>query len=147
MIENRLIHRLETYWNMLRKEKAMPDFAQFNASAISDIWQQCVLFTVQPASELAPPALSFHTIGEKLYSIYDKEMLGRTISASRGHFQGAAIVRRVNEIITTPDIIFDEGQFINEHSKTVKYRSCLLPFGSRDGRVTHMIVGLSWREY
>lgn len=146
MIEHRLAERLTSYWNTLRKDLPMPDFGHFNASSVADIWQQCVLFTVSPEVENKPYVLNFYQIGDRLRSIYGNDMIGRSFNTAQRHFQGAAIVRRVEEIIANPTPMNDVGQFINERSKVVKYRSCLLPFG-RDGRVTHVITGLSWREF
>ena len=144
--EHRLPERMLSYWNTLRKDAPMPDFSRFNASAIADIWQQCVLFTVAPSVDNKTSALNFYQIGDKLGSIYSANMVGRTFNPGQKHFQGAAIVRRMEEILVNPEPITDMGQFINENSKVVKYRSCLLPFG-RNGRVTHVITGLSWREF
>ena len=146
MIEHRLSDRLIAYWNTIRKDEPMPDFGHFNASAISDIWQQCVLFTVSPFVENKPWVLNFYMIGEKLRSIYSNDMVGRSFNTAQRHFQGAAIVRRMEEIIDNPTPLLDAGQFINEKSKVVKYRSCLLPFG-RGTKVSHVIIGLSWREF
>ena len=146
MLEHRLSERLTSYWNNLRKDLEMPDFGHFNASSIADIWQQCVLFTVSPEVDNKPYVLNFYQIGDRLRSIYGNDMVGRSFNTGQRHFQGAAIVRRVEEIINNPAPVNDMGQFINERSKVVKYRSVLLPFG-RDGRVTHVITGLSWREF
>lgn len=144
--EQRLGERLLSYWNVLRKDQKMPDFSHFNPSAIDDIWQQCVLFTVSPAVNNKSSALNFYQIGDKLGNIYGANMVGRTFNAGQKHFQGAAIVRRMEQMLENPEPMNDQGQFINEKSKIVKYRSCLLPFG-RNGRVTHIITGLSWREF
>ena len=144
--EYRLTERLTTYWNVLRKDEVMPDFSRFNASAIGDIWQQCILFTVSPSVDKKSAALNFYQIGDKLGNLYGTGMLGSTFMAGQKHFQGAAVMRRMEEILTAPQPITDMGQFINEKSKVVKFRSCLLPFG-RNGRVTHVITGLSWREF
>lgn len=145
-LDHRLGDRLIAYWNGLRKESPMPDFAHFNSSALADIWQQCVLFTVSPAVENKPFVLNFYQVGDKIKPIYGNDMIGRSFNTAQRHFQGAAIVRRMEETIESPSVLTDVGQFINERSKVVKYRSCLLPFG-RDGKVTHVVVGLSWREY
>lgn len=144
--EQRISERLLSYWNVLRKDDPMPDFSHFNASSIADIWQQCVLFTVAPSVDNKPSSLNFYQIGDKLSSIYNSSMVGRSFTVGQKHFQGAAIVRRIDEILAKPEPITDVGQFINEKSKVVKYRSCLLPFG-RNGKVTHVITGLSWREF
>ena len=146
MIEHRLSERLTGYWNTLRRDLQMPDFGHFNASAIEDIWQQCVLFTVSPEVENKPHVLNFHQIGERVRSIYGNDMLGRSFNTSQRYFAGAAIMRRVEDIIATPTPMNDVGQFINERSKVVKFRSCLLPFG-RNGKVSHVVAGLSWREF
>ena len=144
--EQRLAERLLSYWNILRKDEQMPDFSHFNASAIEDIWQNCVLFTVAPSVDNKTAALNFYQIGDKLSGIYAASMVGRSFTAGQKHFQGAAIVRRMEQILDKPEPITDVGQFINEKSKIVKFRSCLLPFG-RNGKVTHVITGLSWREF
>lgn len=147
MIENRLVHRLESYWNLLRKEKTMPDFAQLNTSMISDIWDQCALFTVQHSAESAKPSIHFNAIGEKLLTIYSRDMLGRSMTASQTNFQGAAILKKAYDVIGNPTFLIDQGQFVSQNGKVVKYRSCLMPFSGKDSRVSHVVVGLSWREF
>lgn len=144
--DHRLTDRLTNYWSLLRKESAIPEFAQFNMSAISDLWQQCILFTVQPATGDTPASVNFYMLGDQAKKLYSNDMAGRTMYPSMKHFQGAAIVRRVEDLISSPQILYDEGQFVNDRSKIVKYRSCLLPFG-KDGKVSHILAGLSWREF
>lgn len=146
MMEHRLSERLTRYWDTLRKDLPMPHFSHFNASAIEDIWQQCLLFTVAPEVENQPYALSFYQIGEGLRGLYGSNMLGRHFNSTQRHFQGAAIVRRVGEVLANPAPVNDMGQFVNTRSHVVKYRSCLLPFG-HDKQVSHVITGLSWREF
>lgn len=147
MSEQRLIDRLTGYWNLLRKDSQLPEFVQFNISAIEDVWGQCVLFTVQPTAPGASPSVNFYRVGEKVKALYGQDMTGRSMNMTQRHFQGAQIVRKVGEVISTPAPVYDSGQFVNDRSKVVKYRSCLLPFGNRDGKVTHVVAGLSWREF
>lgn len=145
-MEHRLTERLIGYWENLRKADKMPDFTHFNISAIDDIWQQCILFTVQPSAEGKANSLVFSQVGEKVRALYSDDMVGRSFTTSQRHFQAAAIVRKLENVITNPSTLIDIGQFINEQGKIVKYRSCLLPFG-RDGKVTHVVVALTWRQY
>ncbi len=146
MSEHRLTERLTKYWDNIRKENNIPEFAKFNASAIDDLWQQCILFVVNPTTEGRTPTLSFYMVGDKLKGIYGNDAVGKMFNPTQRHFQGAAVVRKIDEIIAHPAPVIDVGQFIGENNKMVKYRSCLLPFGS-DGVVTHVIAGLSWREF
>ena len=144
--DHRLTDRLASYWNLIRKDAVMPEFAHFNLSAISDIWQQCILFTVVQGAGGAPNSVSFYMVGDQTKALYGGDMVGRTLYPSMKHVQGASIVKRVDEVIASPQAIFDQGQFVNPQSKVVKFRSCLLPFG-KDGKVTHILAGLSWREF
>ena len=146
MNEHRLPDRMVNYWNTVRRELPLPDFGHFNASSIADIWQQCILFVVSPMVVNKPYVLNFAHVGDKLRSIYSADMVGRSFNTNQHHFQGAAIIRRIEDAIQHLTPLTDMGQFINDRSKLVKYRSCLLPFG-REGKITHVIVGLSWREF
>lgn len=143
--DHRLSDRLNNYWNLVRRGAVMPEFQQFNMSAISDIWGQCILFTVQPAAG-GRSAVNFYMVGDQTKQLYGGNIVGQAVVPGMKHMQGAAIVRRVDEIIAHPKALFDQGQFVNETGKVVKFRSCLLPFG-KDGRVTHILAGLSWREF
>ena len=147
MRDQRLSDRLTSYWNDIRGDAEMPDFSRLNSSTISEIWQQCILFTVQHSDDgKSAPTLSFYNIGEKLEPIYGKNLFGKMFSAQRRHFQGANIITKINVMIQRPKPLFEEGEFVNENNKLVKYRSCLLPFGT-NGVVTHVVAGLSWKEF
>ncbi len=146
MHDQRLIERLTHYWNSMCRGKDMPRFAQFNSSAIADIWQQCLLFSVQPGSSERSVGLIFQMIGDQLQGIYGQEMLGAAFSHKHRHFQGAAVVGRAGEVLASPAPLIDIGQFACNSGKMIKFRSCLLPFGQQ-GVVTHIVAGLSWREF
>lgn len=146
MEQHRLADRLVSYWNNTRKDEKLPPFAKFNASAIADIMPQCVLFTIIPGAAGKPATVSFYQIGEGLKSIYGSNLVGTSVMVSQRHFQGASIVKRIEDVLADPQPISDQGQFVTGTGKVVKYRSCLLPFGS-NGQVTHVIAGLSWREF
>lgn len=144
MHEQRLVQRLTNYWEMLRSDQTIPDYAKFNVSAVQDIWAHCILFLVRPDN---PPTVNFYNVGDQARLLYGPDIVGRTMNPRQRHYPGAMVVRRVGELVANPAPIYDEGQFINERSKVVKYRSCLLPFGDRQGKVTHVVAGLSWREF
>lgn len=146
MQQHRLTDRLTTYWNQVRKDAPLPEFSHFNAGAVEDIWQQCVLFVVQPSAGGQPSVVNFYKVGDKVRTLYGTDMTGRTLAVGQRHFAGAAIIKRVGEVIDSGQAIVDHGQFVNAQSKVVKYRSCLLPFG-KDNKVTHIVAGLSWQEF
>jgi hypothetical protein len=146
MYDHRLTDRLTNYWENLRRGQPMPEFAHLNASALGELWQQCILFTVSAPVPGQKQTLSFTMIGDKLRELYGSDVLGKAFIPPNKHFQGAAIVRKADTILEHPAPLIDIGQFISERNKVVKYRSCLLPFGKQH-TVTHILAGLSWKEY
>lgn len=86
-------------------------------------------------------------VGDKVRALYGQDMTGNIVHAGQKHLHGANLVRKLDEIIAMPMPIFDSGQFVNDRSKIVKYRTCLLPFSNHSGQVTHILAGLSWKEY
>lgn len=145
MHEQRLTDRLTKYWDLLRKEDAMPPFAKFNTGAIDDVWGQCVLFAVNPGTT-DHKNFTFYRMGDKVKSLYKEDLTGNTLSSKQRMFKGAAIIKRMDEVVKNGIPISDMGQFVNPDNKIVKFRSCLLPFGN-DNEVTHVVAGLSWREF
>lgn len=145
MYEKRLTQRLTRYWDTLKKEETMPPFQKFNPSAIDDIWDHCLLLAVNDNN---PDKLSYsyYRMGDKVKGLYKGDVIGQTVNPKMKGSQGAGIVKKVGEVLENPEPFYDNGQFINGNNKVVKFRSCMLPFGS-NGHVTHVIVGLSWREF
>ena len=73
-------------------------------------------------------------------------MLGQTFGPGHNQFPVAVLIRKIHLVFANPAPLVDMGQFVSERGKIIKYRSCLLPFGTQ-GVVTHIVVGLSWREF
>ena len=148
MHDKRLTTRLTDYWNLIRKEDALPPYSKINPSAIHDLWPKCVVCTFEVSGASEAEKYKIDVIGDELKDIYGANMMGKTLRVGQKHFQGAAIFKKIGKILETPQPLFDDGQYVNERSKVVKYRSCMLPFGTADGtNVTHVVVGLSWREF
>ncbi|MEJ0009514.1 MAG: PAS domain-containing protein [Alphaproteobacteria bacterium] len=116
MAENqRLTDRLTSYWNGIRKEASVPDFSQFNIATMQDDWQQCVLFTVEQGTR--PANVKFYAIGDRVKKFYGRDVIGHRFTPGQRLFQGAALMRRMGEIIDSPGPMVDTGQFVNEQSK------------------------------
>jgi hypothetical protein len=72
--------------------------------------------------------------------------VGEVFTTKQRHYPAARIMARLEEVWSNPAPLYDEGQFVSPTHKTVKFRSCLLPFGQGE-EVSHILVGLSWREF
>lgn len=146
MIQQRLVDRLTQYWDHLRKDAPIPEFSSFSKSAIQDIWDSCIIMTAQPTAEGGLPQFQFKELGSKVRALFPNDPIGQYFTAGAKVFPAARIMRRLPDVYRVPPPIIEESQFVTDKSKIVKFRSCLVPFG-RDGKVSHVLVGLSWREF
>jgi hypothetical protein len=146
MQDKRLTKRLMDYWTRLQENKALPSWEKFNMGALSDIWGQCCVWRVDVASMEKPVRqYTFEYVGSSAQQALGEDLTGTMFISRFHHFPGARIAKRIDEVVDQGVPISDEGTFVNENSKVVMYRSCLLPFGTPDGKVTRVMLGLSWK--
>ncbi len=146
MIQQRLIERLISHWDLLKKSGNAPEFSRLNISSLIDIWPSCLVVREQPRGENGVPLYQFVEVGDKLLSIFPDNPVGSYFSSNMKVMPAARLMRRMSELTIDGAPLVDEGQFVNQMSKVVKFRSCLVPFGTND-KITHVVVGLSWREF
>lgn len=148
MHDKRLTTRLIDYWNHLRKDAPLPQIALFNHIALEDVIGKCCMWRVEVKESAGK--VSFYTyeyVGEEVKQAIGKDLTGGTFSPQFRNFPAARILNKIDEVVKNSTVIADAGQFVNEKSKIVKYRSCLLPFGTKDGKVTNILLGISWHEF
>lgn len=145
MIEQRLTDRLTKYWDLIRKDAPYPPLESFNSAAVDDMWSNCMLLAVSK-TETGEKSYTYYRMGERVKALYGSEVIGLSLKSKHRMFKGAEVVKRIDDIIADPKPIYDAGQFVNPDNKVVKFRSCMLPFG-KDNHVTHVIAGISWREF
>ena len=145
MYEKRLTHRLTSYWESLKNEDTLPLFQKFNSAAIQDVWDYCMLLAVNDTGG-KEVGYSYYKLGDKVRELYSTDVAGQSFNPKHRGAQNSKITQRVGEIVEQKTPLYDEGKFVNERSKIVKFRSCMLPFGQNNS-VTHIVVGLSWREF
>lgn len=148
MHDKRLTKRLTDYWNTIRKEDILPPIERFNAGALEDVIGQCCIWRVEIShSNVKTPIYTYEYVGSSLKKAVGKDMTGEIFTTRLKNFPAAKIVGKIDTVLETRLPTGDEGQFINESHKIVKYRSCLLPFGYKDGKITNILLGLSWSAF
>ena len=145
MIEHRLPSRLTAYWERIRQQNPVPPFEKFNPEVVSDLWPKC--FSVSIFKEGNKPTYIYDFIGADLEGIFGKGLAGQRVKARLGFLPAAKMMEQMDKSITNPFPITVEGQFIDFHSKVIKYRSCLLPFGKSREQISHFVIGLSWKSF
>ena len=145
MDEKRLTTRLTNYWDRLRKEEPMPHYAWWNPSSINDICPNCVTIIAEPYGK--QKRYRYHYVGQKVEGEWGAGLSGEPLADGGHHmFRGSNIITKLETVSERSEPLNDEGKFINEQNKVVKYRSCLLPFGTQREGVTHVVIGLSWKD-
>ncbi len=146
MHEKRLIGRLTKYWDDLRKDDPMPDIVRFSIEALPDI--QARLLVLKLISASGAISYRYEYVGQDVVKSYGRDITGEMVNVNMHDFPGAKIMKRIGELSENPRIISDEGQFFAKgNNSVIRYRACLLPFGNDKNSVTHIVAGLSWREF
>lgn len=143
--EQRLIDTLIKHWRRRKGEASLPVYEAFAPEALGDeIWQNCCAFSVQPSAEKWVYINNY--VGDNLQKALGRDITGEVLTIAQQGFQAARILEKAEEAVKSADPVTDAGHFINEQSKIIKFRSCLLPFG-RDKKITHLVLGVSWRAF
>ncbi len=148
MIEKRLTFRLLERWNSLnRPEGGVPEIKDWRAGHLMDTVPFCARIRIKD-QDVKAPLCGFEEVGDKLQEAFGKEgMVGKLVRPTTPVFPAARIIRRIPEMIAAATPIEDDGQFVNESGKVVKYRSALLPFADHKGIVEVTIIGFNWRIF
>lgn len=147
MHEKRLTTRLIAYWEQIKADQPFPAYQQLNPAALDDIWDNCLALQAQPLSGNLRPYVYVHC-GQTVAQAIGHDLRGQTMTTNMKFFPGAKIIKRVDEVTSQslPSPLLDDGQFVNDAGKVVKYRACLLAFGA-NGVVSHVLIGVSWRAF
>ncbi len=145
MQDQRLVTRLQNYWELICRGKPMPEIGQLNPAGIDDMWQQCMkIGTFQTQGGFT---YNYLFMGEKLVEMYGKDLTSQVVNPHASEYPLNIVVNKLDGIMTARAFLIDENQFVNERGKLVKYRACLMPFGNEAKGVTHIVVGFSGREF
>ncbi len=144
--QRRLIDRLESYWEKLKGGDELPKIQKVTGNALDDIWQSCFILEIHSSGKSA--MYKFDFFGADITKAYGKDMSKQYVSPNIMSLPGAKVLEKVKESIKNKIPYSEDGTFVNVENKTVKFRSCILPFSRKnDGRVSHILVGLSWRKF
>jgi hypothetical protein len=171
MRDKRLTHLLTDYWNQLREEHPLPEWEKFNQESFKELWRQCCGWKVDTATSNTI-VYTYEHIGESLKKVAGDNRIGKKVTSHRpasghdhtnikpGHgttdelliqhfdnFPAARILQKIDRTVQKPAIVIEEGRVTDGEGNDIRFRSCLLPFGDKEGVVSHMVLGLSWKKY
>jgi hypothetical protein len=143
--EQRLTKRLSTYWEKLKGDDVLPDFDKLNPEAIDDIWGNCFVVLISGSAEKR--IFIYEYMGDDLIAMYGRDLTGERASVAIRSIPGSQVLEKMTGCIEAKTPLVEQGQFMGGKDKLIKYRSCLLPFGTKEGIVTRILAGISWNAY
>lgn len=147
MQEQRLTTRLIAYWEKIKGDSPLPQYEKLNPSALDELWSNCLSLKAEPAG-VDKLSYTYVHCGQEITKAIGKDLRGQRMTTNMKFFPGAKIIKRIDEVASqvqhTP--LLDDGQFVNEKNQIIKYRACLLAFGTPK-TITHIVVGVSWRAF
>ena len=85
-------------------------------------------------------------MGREVVQAFGKDLTGQQVTQVSQNIPGVSILQKIDTCVDQKQPVFEDGKFINEKNKVVKYRSCMVPFATKK-EVSHVVVGLSWRAF
>jgi hypothetical protein len=142
----RLVDRLTDYWRRLKKDDILPQIQKINSGALDDVWDNCFILEIEGRDDRRMYLYKY--MGSEIKKAYGVDMTGQHVSPAVKMVPGSKVLNYIEECVSDLVPHEEHGTFINTENKTVKFRSCILPFSSRtNNKVTHLLVGLSWRAF
>ena len=146
MQDKRLVNRLTDYWDRLRGDEPFPAFERLNQDALVDMWEHCIVLAVESKTNKENKLYVYQHMGSQIIEAYGSDLTGHYVNVYMHNFPGWQVLKLVDKVFKESAIESSMGSFINDKDQVVKYRACVMPFGSK-GLVTHALVGLSWKMF
>lgn len=132
--------RLIAYWEKLKGDRAFPEETDIDTDAISDLWSSCFLLNTQKEGS---GGYHYEFMGPSLVEAYGSDLTGMAHTEdTEPHI--ASILASFSKVVEGKTYMVDESEFTNTHGQQVKYRACLIPFGSAPDQVKYIIGLMGW---
>lgn len=139
---HRINEQLFEYWDTLRAGRAMPLESDINIDKLREIWGHCFLVNVHIDK------FAYSYLGPDLIDAYGDDFTGREIAETLLEPHPQSLFSSFKEVIRTAAPKVDESEFVNSRGTQIRYRSCILPLGSRGHTsVAFLLGGMKWKAY
>ncbi|MBY0408513.1 MAG: PAS domain-containing protein [Rickettsiales bacterium] len=143
--EHRYHTRLQQYWNGLRGNRPFPMENEVNPEELDDIWDSCFLISIDDVTRRVGYRYSY--MGENLAEAYGGDLGSQDVSATLIATSASSMVEKFDEVVKQKKPVIDEAEFVNMKHIPIRYRTCILPLGTQDGQVTHLLGCMRWKMY
>ncbi len=146
---DRLHHRsheiLLSYWNNARGDAPFPKESDIDPDALADIWESCFLISNDDVTRRIGYRYSF--LGTDLIGAFGDDVTHHDVALRLLSTVRVPNARKFDEVLHEKHAVIDESEFVNLMGINIRYRACLLPLGTPDGEVTHILGCMRWRAF
>lgn len=142
-IERRITLRLLSYWEKLRRGRAMPAEEDINPEDLTDLWDSCFLVRVK---DLVNQDYHYAYLGQAIDDAFFQGIIRSDSAGAQPHPAPNHLTRNFARVVGTCRPFTEEGEFQNIRKETVKYRQCLLPLGT-DGEIQAIFGGMTFKIF
>lgn len=133
--------RLLAYWKELSGERKFPEETDIDTDAIADLWNSCFLLNT---GKDAGHGFKYEFMGPSLIEAYGVDLTGQA-HTEQTEPNIVSILKAFEQVTSIGEHVVDESEFINTSGQTVKYRCCLVPFGSAPDQVKYILGLMRWK--
>ena len=141
----RFHERLQDYWDKLRAGRPFPAEREVNPDDLAEVWPSCFLISIDDVTRRLGYRYSY--LGDALVAAYGDDLHSPDVSALLTAVGNTPMAKRFDEVVKERKPVMDENQFTNSNKLNIRYRSCMLPLGDKDGEVTHILGCMRWKAY
>lgn len=141
---NRLTEKLRTYWESICSGRPYPEESDIDIGVISDIWDSC--FLVKSVNTPNGRMFRYDFLGKDLIDAFGGDMTNQEISEKLVNPAHPPLLWSFGKVMDSGKPAEEESEFTNAAHMIIKYRSCMLPLGTKDG-VNYIVGGMKWKSF
>ena len=144
-LHHRFHERLRLYWDALRGMHLFPKEGEIDPDELEEIWPSCFLISLDAVTKRMGYRYSY--LGSDLIEAYGEDANNPDVIMRLVTSSSMPMVQKFDEVVRTKAPVIDESEFVNLKHLHVRYRTCMLPLGTPDGTVTHILGLMRWKSY
>ena len=139
----RVTDKLLQYWQDLKGDARFPSEEDIDPEALKEVWDSCFMIQVPDMGEGG--TYNYTYLGSNIIRSYGTDL---TQDAAQPLASPTAerLASLYQKVLARKMPVICEGRFINNQGQEIRYRQCLLPFGTGD-TVTMIFGGMRYKIY
>lgn len=147
-MERRFQDRLTDMWSKLAESHKPPLYSALNHAIMQDSWTKCVMLELEPgATRERSPSYKLTHIGAGVKSLFADYRANQKCKRLSLEPHLRKMFQHIDDIARTGEMVKNNGTtLLVQSQKTIKFRTCLMPFADKDGNICCIIIGISYLE-